>query len=80
MARESADSPRHLGFIAQEVREVLPEYVVGDETTDTLTVNYGQMSVVAIGAIQELKAEIEALRAKVKELESAKGVTSARGN
>ncbi len=80
MAKEDAGSPRHLGFIAQEVREILPEYVVGDETTDTLTVNYGQMSVVAIGAIQELKAEIEALRAKVKELESAKGVTSARGN
>jgi hypothetical protein len=76
--KESAQAD--FGFIAQEVREVLPELVVGDESKTTLTVNYAQMSAVAIGAIQELKAEIEALKAKVKELESAKGVTSARGN
>ncbi len=80
MIKEQEGTPRHLGFVAQEVREVLPEFVVGDDTKDTLTVNYGQMSVVAIGAIQELKAEIDALRARVKELESAQAVTTAGRN
>jgi hypothetical protein len=54
-------TPRHLGFIAQEVRDVLPTFVIGDEAKTTLSVNYAQMSVVAIGAIQEQQARIDAL-------------------
>lgn len=48
------------GLIAQEAREVLPRLVTGDEAKETLTVNYSQLSVVAIGAIQELKAKHDA--------------------
>ncbi len=66
------------GLIAQEVREVLPRLVIGDETKDSLTVNYSQLSVVAIGAIQELKAdndrkqrEIDVLRARLDRIEEA---------
>jgi hypothetical protein len=70
MVKEEAGSPRHLGFIAQEVREVIPEYVVGDETKTTLSVNYAQMSVVAIGAVQELKAKNDALESKNAALEA----------
>jgi hypothetical protein len=70
MVKEEAGSPRHLGFIAQEVREVIPEYVVGDETKTTLSVNYAQMSVVAIGAVQELKSENDQLQARIAALES----------
>jgi hypothetical protein len=44
------------GFIAQEVRQVLPELVVGDESRATLTVKYAWMTGVAIGAIQEHQA------------------------
>lgn len=68
------------GFIAQEVREVLPELVVGDESKTNLTVNYAQMSAVAIGAIQEMKAELDALRARVAELEAAQSLTVEIGN
>ncbi len=57
---------RDHGLIAQEVQQVLPHLVLGDGQSETLTVNYGQLSVVAIGAIQELRAqharEIESLR------------------
>jgi hypothetical protein len=67
---EGEKGTAHTGFIAQEVREVLPEFVIGDEDKGTLTVNYGQMSVVAIGAVQELKAENDQLKARIAALES----------
>jgi predicted RNase H-like nuclease (RuvC/YqgF family) len=58
-----------MGFIAQDVKGVLPGLVVGDEKKDMLTVDYAHLSVVAIGALQEmhreLKAENEALRAEL---------------
>lgn len=57
---EDAGSAEDFGLIAQEVRGVLPRLVTGDESKDTLTVNYSQLSVVAIAAIQELKAQHEA--------------------
>ena len=64
-----ADGKRDTGFIAQEVKGILPRFVVGDESKDMLTVDYSHMSVVAIGALQEmhreLKAENEALRAEL---------------
>jgi hypothetical protein len=80
MIKDAPGTPRHLGFIAQEVQEVIPEFVMGDETKGNLAVAYGQMSVITIGAIQELKAEIDALKARVKELESEKGLTTANRN
>lgn len=64
-----SDGKRDTGLIAQEVKEVLPGFVVGDEKKDMLTVDYSHLSVVAIGALQEmhreLKAENEALRAEL---------------
>jgi hypothetical protein len=86
MIHDNPGTPRHLGFIAQEVREVIPEYVMGDEANGNLAVAYGQMSVVAIGAIQELKAdndrkqqEIDDLKARVERLERAlAGISASR--
>lgn len=43
------------GLIAQDVQGVLPNLVIGDERKELLTVNYAQLSVVAIGAIKELR-------------------------
>jgi predicted phage tail protein len=57
-----------LGFIAQEVEEVLPELVsevksLGDETGEThKVVNYQGVIPVLVEAIRELKAEIEELK------------------
>ncbi|MEI6236255.1 MAG: tail fiber domain-containing protein [Planctomycetota bacterium] len=57
--------PRQLGFIAQELRDVVPEVVVEGDG-GRLSVAYGQLVSVAIGAVQDLKkekdAEIAALR------------------
>lgn len=54
-----------LGLIAQDVREVLPYLVTGDESKENLTVNYSQLSVVAIGAIQEQQKKIESLEQRL---------------
>jgi hypothetical protein len=58
------DDGVHLGFIAQDVREVIPELVSvspGGETM--LSVNYDGIIPVLTKAIQEQQAQIEGLRA-----------------
>lgn len=68
--RWKSDGSADFGLIAQEVRAVLPKLVTGDESKDSLTLNYSQLSVVAIGAIQELKADNDALKARIVALEN----------
>ncbi len=68
--RWKTDGTQDFGMIAQEVREVLPMLVIGDESKEKLTVNYSQMSVVAIGAIQEQQQAITLLQAENAELKA----------
>ena len=67
--RWNLDDREDLGLIAQDVREVLPHLVTGDESKENLTVNYSQLSVVAIGAIQEQQQKIETLEQRLRDLE-----------
>lgn len=53
------------GFIAQEVREVIPELVSGDENKEVLSLNYQ-------GIIPFLVAECQALRKELEELKRGK--------
>ena len=53
---------RQTGVIAQEVLEVLPEAVTGDEKGH-YSVAYGNMVGLLIEAIKELKAEVDELKA-----------------
>jgi len=65
----ATDKPS-IGVIAQEVEEVLPEIVLTNretdpstgETTDIKSVDYGKIVGVLINAINELKAEVDALK------------------
>ena len=60
-----------LGFIAQEVQEILPELVTGEETEEEfLSLNYDRFGVVAIGAIQEQQEIIEAQNKRIENLEN----------
>jgi hypothetical protein len=68
--RWKGDGTEDFGLIAQEVRAVLPKLVTGDESKDSLTLNYSQLSVVAIGAIQELKADSDAKQLQIDALKS----------
>lgn len=58
-----------IGLIAQEVKNVIPEVVVGQEEKENLGMNYAEMVPVLINAIKELKNKLEILKVKAKELE-----------
>lgn len=67
-----------IGLIAQEVRKIVPEVVVGDESKENIGMNYAELVPVLINAIKEqeqniksqqqqidlLKKEVELLKAK----------------
>lgn len=61
-----------VGLIAQEVRQVVPQVVTGDETKENLGMNYAELVPVLINAIKELKAELDATRAELAELKSGR--------
>jgi hypothetical protein len=59
-----------LGLIAQEVREVIPELVIGGSTPDELLgINYAEFAPVLIAGIQELALNQDALTAAFAGLE-----------
>jgi hypothetical protein len=66
------DNPRHVGVIAQEVEEVLPE-VVEDSPDGIKQLAYGNMVALLVEAIKEqdanYKAEIAALKSRLDALE-----------
>ena len=56
------DDKNRIGLIAQEVQEHFPELVNIDPKTDYLTVNYTGLIPVLLGAIKELKKEVDILK------------------
>lgn len=62
------DGKKSIGFIADEVKEVYPELVVTDESTDEkyLSLNYAQLTAVLYAEIKELKNQIRELNEKVR--------------
>lgn len=54
---------REIGFVAQQVRRAVPE-VIGENADGMLSLDYGHLTAVAIGAIQELAARLAALEAQ----------------
>ncbi|CAN5511689.1 hypothetical protein BH23BAC4_BH23BAC4_12790 [soil metagenome] len=69
-AHPEADFPegRQLGFIAQQVRDVLPE-LVREGSDGTLSVAYSQLVPVLVEALREQQAENDALTARLERLE-----------
>ncbi|HLT52790.1 MAG TPA: tail fiber domain-containing protein, partial [Flavobacteriaceae bacterium] len=73
----------HLGFMAQDLKEILPEVVVDEEwksldengnkewvSTERLGVNYSEIIPVLVKAIQEQQEQIEVLKQKIEVLEN----------
>jgi len=59
------------GFIAQEVQEVIPDIITGTESEDdVLGLDYNGVLTVAVKAIQELKADNDALKTRIETLEN----------
>jgi hypothetical protein len=59
-----------IGFIAQEVNEVLPEVV--DDTGEYMTMQYAPITALLVEAVQEQQEIIEELRNRIMELEADK--------
>jgi hypothetical protein len=59
-----ADDKNRIGLIAQEVQEHFPELVEVEPRTEKLTLDYTGLIPVLLGAIKELKTEIETLKTK----------------
>ncbi len=58
---------KHLGVVAQEVMDVLPE-VISETDKGLFTVAYGNMAGLFIEAIKEQQAQIESQKAEIEEL------------
>ncbi|MDX1938146.1 MAG: tail fiber domain-containing protein [Flavihumibacter sp.] len=54
-----------IGLIAQEVKAVIPEVVVGDETKENLGMNYAELVPVLINAVKEQQEQIDAIEKKI---------------
>ncbi|HAQ61555.1 TPA: hypothetical protein DCR49_06095 [Candidatus Delongbacteria bacterium] len=59
---------RYIGLVAQDVKELFPEFVNYNDEADTYTMDYAGLSVVAIQAIKEQQTEIDELKLQIKEL------------
>jgi hypothetical protein len=59
---------KYIGLIAQEVQPLFPELVSGDEGGDLLGMSYGTLGVVAVKAIQEQQAVIDAQQEIIEDL------------
>jgi hypothetical protein len=68
---DGPDDGTHYGLIAQEVREVLPDLVSGDDGAGgALGLNYGELVPVLVKAIQEQQNEIDTQAEQITALEA----------
>lgn len=58
-----ADGRHDIGFIAQEMKQVVPD-VVNEMGDGTLSIQYAKLVPVLVNAIKELQAEVELLKSK----------------
>lgn len=68
--QDHLQAPNQYGLIAQELQQVIPDVVANtgldvDGVEDVLGVSYSSIIPILIKAVQELSAEVEALKAKV---------------
>jgi hypothetical protein len=68
--KEGIDRDMKIGFLAQDLRKVIPEVVVGDEAKENLAVNYIELIPVLVNAIKEQQQQIDLLKKKIKALEN----------
>jgi hypothetical protein len=59
-----------IGFIAEEVNEVLPVIVRKDDENIPQSMDYSKLTVVLVNAVKELSAEIKELKKKLKDANS----------
>jgi hypothetical protein len=63
--RLDSTSKDEIGFIAQEVQQIAPSLIIGNET---LSLDYSRLTVILTKAIQEQQSQIEELKEEIKKL------------
>ena len=66
---ENLGPQKEIGFIAQEVQEIIPE-VIGINSDDTLSLDYPKLTAVLVKAIQEQQIQIQNLQEQNQDLKS----------
>jgi hypothetical protein len=67
------DAPAVHGFIAQEMQEVVPEAVTGEDGGDQMmSMDYGRITPVIVAALQDAHREIQNLKAEIAALKGDK--------
>jgi Chaperone of endosialidase len=61
-------SGNKIGLIAQEVKKLVPEVVVGDETKESLGMNYAELVPVLINAVKEQQQQIDKIQEQIDSL------------
>jgi hypothetical protein len=67
----NAAGTHDIGFIAEEMNEILPDIVAKDEHGKPVGIDYGKVTPVAVEAIKQLKGENDELKARLAALEAA---------
>jgi len=68
--KEGNDKDTKIGFLAQDLRKVIPEVVVGDESKENLAVNYIELIPVLVNAIKEQQKQITIMAKEIERLKS----------
>ncbi len=65
------DGPRSMGFIAQEMQEVMPEAVsTGDDEDAMMSMDYGRITPILVSALQDAHKKIEQLEQRLAGMEA----------
>ncbi len=67
--KEKPTTDHKIGLIAQDVRKLVPEVVIGDEVKEKLGMNYAELVPVLINAIKEQQKEINDLKKLVQKIQ-----------
>ena len=63
MKDAATNDERHIGFVAQELNDCVPECVFGEE--GSMNISYGRLNAVLVKAVQELTHKIESLEQQI---------------
>jgi hypothetical protein len=69
---DDEDKTKEIGFIAQEVNEVVPELVTYAEDVDQYGVKYGNTTALLVEAVKELTQQVKDLKQEIEEIKNVK--------
>lgn len=59
---EETDGEKQYGFIAEEMEQIITDFIIYDSNNEVSSIHYSRMTAVLVKAIQDLKQEIETLK------------------